>query len=358
MRLRRFFLVAAVFFIFIGTVRAGFAEDWIGERLDKESDIRRAEKKLQFSQFVEEETARAQKKSAKKFWQLNFSPSYGFDSNATLEPKAVSDHFFQQVTEGHVTQPHDGWGIFGPGQLTLSGLFESLDYHHEKQYSTRFFSIAPTVKSRLSPRWNFKMTYEASFTDYERNKTYNIFSQRFQPMVEYEWTGAFSQALYVMIEGKHYTKRRALAADYWDSEDKRFDRLWEAGTLLTYELNPNALFGMTLGHKWNNSNDLYQDYNDYGGIKLNGYLYLQPVSKFSITAFSGYERRQYDHRLLTAEPDREQLDHFFYAGSTFAYDLSQIWQLEVSFLYKKNVSNDPDQDYSGWTLSSGTNFFF
>ena len=326
----------------------------------------KTEKRLQFNRFFEEELAREKRKAreksggvspaAEKNWSISLTPSYGYDSNVNLGSPRKGDTYTEEIIEGRIRLNHPGILFFGPGNWGMGGSSDFFNYTH--MVSTNFNQTVFNgfVDSKITPEATFKLSYDLGSVNYDHDNQLSYSSHKFKPSIAYAWNKQWVETFYNTIEIKDYSKRRALMADDFPSEKERRDVLYEAGTGFRFIPEKTKIFSVTAGYKKNNSNDSFNDFNDYQDLKVLGYAFFQLSQNFSAVAYGGYDYKRYDGRSFLSTADRRETDSFFYSGGTLYYDFWKFGQLFASYLYKQNYSNDPSQNYSGYTISSGITF--
>lgn len=340
-----------------------YAEDSQSNTLTEEQ---KNEKRLLFSQYVEEQFEQAKKKKAEEAQAATQKPlitrvssSYGYDSNVNLDSSHRGDAFYQGSAEGSV---EFGKSIALPlpweGKSGVKWYTEVLAYESMEASDYHTSTITPFVEEKLSPQLNLKMTYDLNIVRYFNNDQLTYFGHKFKPTLTHYTTQHFSQNTFASYELKYFRDRRALSPSSLPLDGTRRDDYYESGYGVRYYPTDKTFMGITAAWKLNDSNDLYHDTNDYDGYKINGFIYQKFNDRVSAVGFVGYDRKNYPSKTFVTGSAVTEKDDFYYWGGYAYYDLNKNWQAFLSYLYKQNNSNDPAQEYVGYTSSGGFNLSF
>ncbi|MBI2094888.1 MAG: hypothetical protein HYT89_01825 [Candidatus Omnitrophica bacterium] len=352
-----------------GTAHALTGEGTAGASLTEEQ---KNEKRLLFSQYVEEELARREKKKYEerakqpetrdKFTLINKATAlYGYDSNANLDSSRRGDVFHQDTVEGAFKIDRPEFKPFvWPGKIGITWSSEYLDYDSNNSLDSHITTVTGLTEERLSDKFSLKFNYDFSVVRYLNNDQSNYFGNKLKTTLAHNLTNVFSHSFFAAVDSKNFRDRKSSTVENLPSDDNRRDWGTEIGYGARLIPRPTTFIGVTTALKTNQSSDSYNDYNDYDSWKLNGYVYHQFNEKFSAVGFSGYDHKAYDNRrfLKIAGDIRTEEDDFYYAGGYLYYDLTKHWQATVQYLYKENLSNDASQEYTGYTLNTGLSLIF
>jgi len=325
----------------------------------------KAEKRLQFNRFVEEELAKEARTKAKeskkeeaapeKNWSISLTPSYGYERNVNLNSHRQGDTYYEETADAKIKFTHPGFLFLGPGNWGFGGGGDFFNYQHEKEDNYRQLVVGTYADSQLATNLVFKLSYDFSSIDYIHSDPLGYVSHRVKPVLTYSWNKQWAQFVYSSFEFKDYTSRKALSADDFSLEKSRQDTLSEHGMGLRFIPAKTMVFGVTGAYVSNDSNDVFNDFNDYAGPKITGYAFFQLPANFSMIYYGGFDFKKYAGRTFEGS-DRTQEDKFFYAGGTLYYDIRKNTQIFLSYLYKQNDSNDITQGYSDYILSAGLTY--
>ncbi len=365
MRRRFFSALLPVFFVFSVILISG-KKSWADDA-DGLTQEEKAEKRLQFNQFVEQQLAadaKAKAKAAKKTeaappeknWSVTFTPSYGYDRNVDLDSHRKGDTYYEESGEARIKMDHPGIFFFGPGSMGLTGGGDLFNYERKKDANYRQIVCGAYIDSKLTEKISLKFNYDLTSLDYTHDDQLGYLSHRFKPQILYAWNQKWTQFFYSSFEYKDYSSRKTLSGDGSSADENRQDLQTEYGTGFRFVSDRGKVFGVTGAYRRNDASDAFNDFNDYEGPKVSGYAYFQLPAGFSTIFYGGYDYKKYSGRTFIFGSDRRQADSFFYAGNTLYYDLTPSAQIYFSYLYKQNYSNDSSQGYSDYVLSSGLTF--
>ncbi len=337
------------------------------------SEEQKLEKRLLFNQYVEDELARKerekyQKKAAaqpeqkeKQMWISRITSAYGYDSNANLDSSRRGDFYLQETFEGDfkidrpVFKP-----LIWPGKIGIGWNSELIHYNSYGSLTSHITTVSAYTEEKLNDKLTLKLNYDFSVVRYLTNDQLDYAGHKFKPTVTYLISQHFSHSVYASIGAKNFRDRKSSTPNNLLTDDNRRDWDAEAGYGLKWTPSQTTFIGVNTGVKMNRSNDAFNDYNDYAGYKLGGYIYRKLDDRFSLVAFTGYDHKDYDSRAFVKVPGELGIekDDFYYVGGYFYYDINPHWQANLSYLYKENISSDASQDYTGWILSSGLALIF
>ncbi|GEM_PF-1751006 len=348
------FFIFSVFLLFIFEFRTLYAAADLTEE-------EKAQRRLQFNSYVEEELARAAQakaadveKAGPQFF-FNVEPSVTYDSNANLNSKKQSALYNELRSEFGFKATRPERALLGAGQWGMSASLDRVDYHHFDTLDTTDGSAKAFITSRLGYGLTLKVQYEFESLYYPDNDQLDFLSHKIRPELFHEITKNFGHYVYGSIRFKDYVDRRALTAANSAGDDYRSDVTYEPGYGWKIHLGDETLLGLSAVWQKNDSNDLFDRYNDTRGYKIGGHLYRQLWDRASIVGLGGYDYKDYDARKFRAGSPLIETDHFFYLGSYLYLDLSKRTQFVASYLYKQNHSSDPSQEYSGYLAALGLN---
>ena len=337
-----------------------------GSSIHTLNEEQKTEKRLLFNQYIEDELERARKKKssegqppAKKNLISRVSAAYGYDSNVNLDSSHRGDQFFQATAEGSFDfVRRANFPTPWEAKMGLTGYAEYLAYESMEGSDYNSSTLSGFTEERLTPQSALKLQYDLNIVRYMNNDQLTYLGHKFKSTLMHYPTQHFSHNIFVSYERKDFRDRKALSVSDLPLDRLRKDDYYEAGYGTRYYPTDRTYLGATLAWKWNDSNDLFHDFSDYDGYKVNGFIYQKLTGRFSVVGFLGYDHKDYSARTFITGSDRTEKDDFYYYGGYVYHDLNKNWQAFLSYLYKQNNSNDPAQEYVGYTSGAGLNLTF
>ena len=339
--------------LFAGVLPACAGSDLIEEQ--------KSEKRLQFNAYVEEELAKAaqartaEAEKAGDHWFFSVEPSIGYDSNVNLNAEKQSAYYRELRSELGFKASRPVLPILGAGQWGMSAVADRIDIHDFSLLDTTDSTAKAFITSRLFDGLTLKVPYEFEGLYYPKNDQLNFLSHKIRPELFHEISKYFGHYVTATLRFRNYVDRKALNETNSASDKYRRDVTYEPGYGWRIRLGNQTLLGLSGAWQKNDSNDIFDRYNDTRGIKVGGVLYRQLWDRASLVGVGGYDKKDYDARKFRAGSPLTETDHFFYFGSYLTLDLSKKTQLIASYLYKQNNSSDPAQEYSGTIATFGLN---
>lgn len=318
----------------------------------------KAQKRLQFNSYVEEELAKIeaarQAEAGEVDWFFTVEPSLSYDSNVNLDAEKQSSYYRELRSELGFKAPRGRFLCLGPGKWGISAGADIVDYHEFDRLDARNSTAKAFMTAEVFNGVTLKLPYEFKSLYYPRNDQLDFLSHRVRPEIFHQINKLFSHYVYGSIRYKSYTDRRALTnANFASDNEYRQDWTYEPGYGWRFILWESTVAGLSAAWQRNDSNDIFDRYNDYRGYKTGGYVYRRLWDRASIVGVGGYDLKDYDARRFSG--DLVETDHFFYFGSYLYLDLSKKTQFVASYLYKQNNSSDPAQEYAGHLVTLGVN---
>ena len=327
----------------------------------------KAEKRLLFNQYVEDELARAEKKkyeerqaaATKKLLISKATMAYGYDNNVNSDSNREGDGFFQEIFEGSfkIDRP-DIKPFVWPGKIGVNWYTEF--YNYETHEASSYNSNTLTFFTEEKPNSNFtlRLSYDLNLLRYPDSDQLTYWSHKFKPTLTQVLTPNLSQNIYTSYELKEYRDKFTLSPANLPQSDHRDDKYYELGYGLRALFWEKTYLGATTAYKRNDSTDAFNDYNDYSGYKITGYVYQEFTKKYSAVIFSGFDDKHYDSRPRSATVNLPEIDRFTYVGGYFYVNFTKNWQGFFSWMYKENNSNVPLLEYADNTTSTGLSYTF
>ncbi len=363
---RRFFFSRYLIFVFSCLLTGlAIAPRAFAVELDANSELsqeQKAEKRLLFSQYVNEEIAKSRKRQADqqaagavKNWVMRFSNSYGYDSNVGLDSSRRGDAYSESTAYGSIKWDRPDLALIpSNGKISVEVYDDWVNYENYERFRYNIVTVTAADEETISDRLALRLPVEFSVVDYPTNHGLTYFSYRFKPTITHVLTPMLAHLPYSLIEMKDFKYLPSLFANGLNDPDlDRKDYYYEAGESLRFVPGQNTFMGLTAGWKSNDANDLFNDYNDYEGWKLSGFAYQKIYKGLSVVGYTGYDFKKYDSRVFETTSSRTEEHDFYYVGGTMTIELNKTLSVYVNYLYKQNNCNNPALEYTGWSSSAG-----
>jgi len=313
----------------------------------------KAMKRLQFNRYVERELALELAKKRKKIWSIRGSAAYGYDNNVALNARRNGDDFHEETFEGTLKLDHEGIPhLLGSGTFGTKADTEFRDYNDDDEYDFHHFRLSPYVKTTLFDSLRLELEYQLQAIRYIRNNQVNYLSHGAKAMITQPMGPSVAHRFYFLYRFKDYIDRHQKSAEDTNLPGDRKDIAYEPGySLLLHPQEPTYL-GMTGSWKFNESNDLYVDFNDYQSYKFSAYVYRKVNEGISWVGAGGYERKDYESRTYLGL-NQAQEDDYFYLASYLYFAIDDKSQFFLTYLYGQNDSTNPAYEYSSSTMTLG-----
>ncbi len=141
-------------------------------------------------------------------------------------------------------------------------------------------------------------------------------------------------------------------------DDERNDLRTAVDSEAAFKLLKNALLKAGFIYYFNDSNDQFHDYYDYGQAKYYASLYWQWGPKISAYVKFVYENRDYDSRPLLNDPSVFENDDVYTGTAALYYQFQANTALGATYYYRQKNSNEPSQEYSGSVTTLGLYYSF
>ncbi len=315
----------------------------------KEKAVRR----LQFNRYVERELAVEMAKKRKKVWSLRGSVAYGYDNNVALNSRRNGDDFHQETLEGTLKLDHEGIPhLLGSGTFGTKVDTDFRDYNDDDEYDFHHSRLSPYVKTSLFQTLNLDLEYQLRVNRYIRNNQVNYIGQGASATITQPMGPHIAHRFYFTYRFKDYSDRHQKSAENTNLDGDRRDSSYEPGySLLVHPQEPIYL-GITGAWKFNESNDLYVDFNDYEGYKISAYLYQKINQGISWVGAGGYERTDYESRTYLGLNQAQEDDYFYLVGYLYL-TIDEKTEFFLTYLYAQNDSTNPAYEYSSSTMTLG-----
>ncbi len=307
------------------------------------------ERRLQFNQYYESALLESRRPDiqdeSEKPWELTFATSVGYDTNAPLDIPAESDNFFQETADFSWSSPHPGLGGRFPGSYGIRLGADWLTYEDETEADYLTPDAEIWAEFEIISGLTLKESYRFAYLHYPKDEDLRYLSQEISSEITHRVTDRFEHELYFDAELKNFTDRNALDPSNRELSKNRQDVYCETGYRVRFEAGPGVEFGVSGGIKKNMSNDIFEDFNDYRGALVSGYVYYQVRKEIALMFLSGYDYKKFEERHFPGSPRKAERDNFMYFGPSIYWDFARNRQLILSYLFSENYSNDPQQEY-------------
>ncbi len=350
MKNKKFFVVASFVILAYGTFER---TEFVFAETDLTAE-QKAQKRQEFNASVAQQAAQATPAPAlQKPWTLSISNNYGHDSNVTFDSKRKRDVFHQETIMGSVQYNHPSLNhLLGAGKFGVQGGFDYLNYSKQNESDYRNSKISPFVTFDLTKTLSLKSEYTFKNSSYRNDDHITYGSHELKVSLAEARIPMWLHKLYGSTAYNSYPHRKQLSASNTDLDGQRTDRHHEMGYDFTFFPSDKFVMGANAAYQLNDSNDLFQDTNDYVGCKTTGYIYLVLNDRMSWVGAAGYDFKDYGHKLLPTRLGTER-DEFVYVANYLYFNLSSRTQFIVSYLFDQNYSNDPVLDFTGHIITAG-----
>src|SRR3989338_7748839 len=195
----------AVFFLFL----LGLFFDLTRAQADL-SEEEKAEKRLQFNAYVEEELASvAQAKApdtakAGPQWFFSVEPSVTYDSNVNLNSKKKAALNRQLRSALGFKEARPEVPLLGAGQWGMSASADRADYHGYNTLDYTDSAAKIFMTSRFGDGLTLKTQYEFGSLYYPKNDQLNFLSHKVRAELFHEITKNFGHTIYASLRFKDY----------------------------------------------------------------------------------------------------------------------------------------------------------
>lgn len=326
---------------------------------DALTDQQKAERRQELDQAVRlSDYMKAQKKkaeaAAKNPWSVNVVTNLGYDRNVTFDSRRLADTFHQETATVTYTEDHGELAGFIPGgRYGFSGNLDELDYSRRNESDYRNYKVNPFFTTNLTPFESLRTEYTFKNVRYLKNDQINYLSHEIKNSLIEARFSHWLHTAYTKIEFKDYTDRFALDASALSSSDKRFDTLCEYGYTAIYFPSDKLVFGATGAYHVNDSNDNFQNYSDYDGYKVTGFVYAVLSDRINLVEAAGWDQKYYKAKTLSADPSKNEQDGFLYFATYLYYNLTPKTQIVFSYLWDQDFSNNPLLQFTGTMATVG-----
>jgi len=279
---------------------------------------------------------------------------FGYDNNADYNPKRHKDGFFQNLTTVDVKYKHTDDMTFWAG-------VEVFDTIYFKYNDNTLFNVTPYVGFDWAFHENFEWRNWIYFDYYTYpNSHENTFVDvEFNSYLRHYINRDFYHELGYFHFNRWYPDRKRFLANATTGDDERADSRDGVKHRAKLFLFDNRLI-LKLSNEiyWNNSNDKFQNFNDYWVIRSRPSIMYFFTKKIFADASLIYRYRKYRDRRNTEDKTEKVHENTLTYNLSLYYNINDYLTLGASYSYTENYPNDPFYKYSGSIVSGGVYFSF
>ncbi len=217
--------------------------------------------------------------------------------------------------------------------------------------------LSAGLETRLGENLLWSVDYSADFVGFPRDEFSQYTMNAVETSLRHDITDWLYQKVIYEFFHKHYPKWRSRNSRGVALERDRGD----IRNTVTYQLG--AFMGdktfakLETKYYRNDSNELFLDFYDYRALKNKvSVTHILTNKIYGSTSFA-HQYKWYDKRSVGGQ-EFDQRDHLFIYGISLFYDIIPSVSLGTSFDIRDNQSNENDQKYEDYILSSGVYAIF
>ncbi len=287
-------------------------------------------------------------------YKMNVSTSAGYDANVDLERYDEDGSIFLQDTFG-IKVKCDLNEMF---DLTASYNLTWIKY---LKYSTpdlldNVFSLQ--IDAKLNDRFLLFTEYELDVAKFPHDNISEYNMHQVTNGIRHNVSDWFYHTLSHEFFYKHYVRWKTQNSMGYmflrDRDDIRNSIVHKTGIFMgnkTFLRTENRFY-------YNESNELFLDYYDYRAFKSKVSIIRLINKKLYGLANFAYQYKAYIQRGVSDHPTEDQRDHLLMGGASLFYDITPKISLGTSLDYRKNFSNENEQAYEDYVVSSGLYYSF
>lgn len=273
----------------------------------------------------------------------------GYDANVNLDRYDRDGSIFTQKT----------LGLYGKYELIDSKVFVRTGYDFTWIKYWKFSDpdlldniLSTGVDMKVTDNLMWSVDYMADFVGFPRDEQSEYTMNLIETSLRHDINDWIYQKVIYQFLHKHYPKWKPNNA--WGIRQER-DRS-DSRNSITHQL------GVFVGNKtffktenkfsMNDSNELFLDFYDYHAFKTKVSVTHILTNKIYGTASFAYQYKAYEQRSVGAQ-DFDQRDNLYIYNTSLFYDIIPAVSLGMSFDYRENNSNENQQKYEDYIISSG-----
>jgi hypothetical protein len=282
-------------------------------------------------------------------YDLSASVIGGYDTNVKLEHYDPAASVFIQESlsaEGR---------YYLTDIFTLRGSYDltSINYFRFSDQNLLNNVVGAGVDAKVTDFLTWSADYTADFVDYPHDKASEYTMNKVGTGLRHDITDRLYHKIAYSFSYKDYPKWRTRNDDGYrflgNRKDTRNTIEHQLGFYpidRTFIRTDNTIY-------FNNSNDPYLDYYDYMVLKTKATIVHLITDSLYGSVNGGYQYKSYRNRSLSDDGADDQRDHLIMGGASIFYDIMPNVSIGTSFDYRKNFSNEGEQKYTDYIVSSG-----
>jgi hypothetical protein len=290
----------------------------------------------------------------KKYGKLKLDASasavIGYDANVNLDRYDQDGSMFYQ----------DALGLYAKYALVDDKIFVKggYDFTWIKYFSFSDPDLTDNVfstglEAKISDNITWSGDYILDFVGFPRDEFSKYTMNAFETSVKHYLTDWLYHKIAYEIFRKDYPKwkprnNRGVVVTERGRSDIRNTVAHQVGVFMD-----NKTFLKTENkYYFNDSNELFLDFYDYHAFKTKTSLTRILTNKLYGSASFAYQRKMYTQRSVGGQ-EFDQRDNLYIYGISLFYDIIPSVSLGTSFDYRENNSNENQQKYEDYIVSSG-----
>ncbi|MBI1952627.1 MAG: outer membrane beta-barrel protein [Candidatus Omnitrophica bacterium] len=278
--------------------------------------------------------------------------SQGFESNVNLDGSRKGDHFTEESASLVLRPQFTPW---------LSGEFSwnLLNTHFFEFRDSNLWSNTVSAQAQFKPHRALRLdlTYEYGLLDFPFDTNSSFLDQRFKTHLSYAQTPWLTHKAGWSYLLREYDTRKARDPEQntlpgVNRKDQRHAVNYEA------RLRFSKTFARIGAEYYRNfSNDLFQDFYDWGDFRVLGSLTRVFSPKWLGSLSVSHERKNYQERSVPAINMTER-DNLLTSAGSLIYQINRNISISYSLTYRYQDSNDPRLDFTDWIHQLGVTVGF
>lgn len=285
-------------------------------------------------------------------WDLFSGISEGYESNVNLDGTRKGDTFTEE-TFSLVFRPRMASWLKGEFSSDLSHTHFT-ELTDSNLWSSTFGAV---LQFQPRPPLQLDLGYEYGILNFPLDSDNSFFDQRFRAHLSVAQRSWVTHRVGWTYQKRDYDARRARDSDgnavpLFNRQDQRHTGIYEV------RLRFPKTFARLAGEFYRNfSNDHFQDFYDWGDLRLLGAVTRTFTRECFGTFTASVERKNYQKRSVPAINVAERDNLWTLAGS-LVYQLTRHWSVNYSLTYRYQDSNDPRLDFTDWINQMGISISF
>ena len=280
---------------------------------------------------------------------LSASTVLGYDTNVHLEHYDHASSFFFQNALGANSSSQ----LFPLCTLRLSYDITSIKYFRFSEPDLLDNILGAGLDTQVTDNLMLSLDYTLDFVDFPHDKASEYTMNELSVGFKHDITDSLYHKIAYTYSHKDYTKWKTRNDNgtvfVGDREDRRNTLQHTLGWYMsdrTYLQAENTLYS-------NNSNDMFLDFYDFRAFKTKGTLLHLITDSLYTLANVGYQYRAFRNRVVSDRDRGDQRDKLLMLGTSLFYDLKPGLSVGLNLDYSKNFSNEGDERYQDFIVSSG-----